>query len=207
MRVYKCGCAASLEWCQNTKSHADMKNSWREMLLQWAYQKSHYHHVQCVYCKIWIFIMLLGRRYFELSPPPLTQCLFVCFTPFKFDLGQRITTDTHSRRESRLCANSSPILYHSILIRQRWWRRRRRRVNFYLLFFIFLNAHMLHNDGGFRVKLRWKLVSCHNDAKCMHRSVCEHLKSININIFSCYFSHMYHNIHTSRISHEIKDFK
>lgn len=134
MRVYKCGCAASLEWCQNTKSHADMKNSWREMLLQWAYQKSHYHHVQCVYCKIWIFIMLLGRRYFELSPPSLTQCLFVCFTPFKFDLGQRITTDTHSRRESRLCANSSPILYHSILIRQRWLRRRRRRVNFYLLF-------------------------------------------------------------------------
>lgn len=26
------GCAASLEWCQNTKSHADMKNSWRETM-------------------------------------------------------------------------------------------------------------------------------------------------------------------------------
>lgn len=75
-----------------------------------AYQKSHYH-VQCVYCKIWIFIMLSGRcrcRYFELSTISLSfifslnvcdekRMPFVCFTPFKFDLGKHITTDTHQQ--------------------------------------------------------------------------------------------------------------
>lgn len=101
MRVYKCGCAASLEWCQNTKSHADMKNSWREMLLQWAYQKSHYHHVQCVYCKIWIFIMLLGRRYFELYYT--TQWRRECFSSVSHHLNsiwENVSPQTHTRRVS-----------------------------------------------------------------------------------------------------------
>jgi hypothetical protein len=80
--------------------------------------------------------MLSGRRYFELSSPFNVRAeknAFRLFTPFKFDLGERITTDTPSEKD-RVVYVLIQVLFYAVavvLLPFQSTREFETRVNFY----------------------------------------------------------------------------